>query len=335
MAGFERWVGEVRLGWRARERSVVLTIPAAICATLVRVGHVGDESVVKRILLLLLLLVPVRAVPAELKIATWNLDWLTTRPAGDRQLPADVTPRSEDDFAKLAQYATELNADVIAIQEVDGFPAASKVFSRDQYSIHMSRDHVVQRVGIVVRRGLHYDVNPDLTELSANHLRSGVDITLHLNGTDLRLLAVHLKKGCRNEALTKSLVCEELRSQIPPISGWIDARNQEKSAFLILGDFNRWMGGKDTFLPELIKVAPLVRATEGRSSPCWGGENFIDHILAGGAAAGWIQADSLRVLTYRETDRSWQDRLSDHCPVSVRVTVPAGPSDQPAVRDGG
>jgi endonuclease/exonuclease/phosphatase family metal-dependent hydrolase len=279
---------------------------------------------VNRVLILLALLIPLPALSAELKIATWNLNWLTTRSAGDRQLPTDVIPRSEADFGLLAQYAKELNADVVAIEEVDGFPAASKVFSRDQYSIHMTRDHVVQRVGIVVRRGLRYDINPDLTALGANHLRSGADITLHLGDSNLRILAVHLKKGCRDLPLAqpKSHVCEELRDQIGPLTDWITDRKDEGTPFLILGDFNRWMGGRDTFLPELLKAAPLVRATEGRSSPCWGGENFIDHILAGGAAAGWMRPDTLRVLTYREVGKSWQDRLSDHCPVSVQFEVP-------------
>lgn len=278
----------------------------------------------KTLLILLAVLIPAHAYAAELKIATWNLDWLTTRSAGDRELPTDVTPRSEGDFARLAQYAQKLNADVIAIEEVDGFPAASKVFPRDQYSIHMTRDHVVQRVGIVVRRGYHYDINPDLSALSPNHLRSGADITLHLGSSDLRILAVHLKKGCREVPMTKvrSRVCEELRDQLPPLTDWISARKGEGVPFLILGDFNRWMDGNDTFLAQLRQAAPLVRAGEGHSSPCWGGENFIDHILAGDAAAEWIRQDTFRVLTYEETDRAWQDRLSDHCPVSVRLAVP-------------
>ena len=272
----------------------------------------------------LALVLPVPAFAAELKVATWNLDWLTTRHAGDRALPPDVTPRSDEDFARLAQYAQELNADLIAIEEVDGFAAASKVFPREQYSIHMTRDHVVQRVGIVVRRGLRYDINPDVTELSANHLRSGADITLHLDGSDLRVLAVHLKKGCREVPLPKaqSRVCEELRDQVPPLTEWISARRQEGVPFLVLGDFNRWMDGNDTFLAELRTAAPLVRATEGHKSNCWGKDDFIDHILAGDGAAAWMQADTLQVLTYRETEKSWQDRLSDHCPVSVRLMVP-------------
>ena len=284
----------------------------------------GAQTVVIRILLVLALLIPVRAFAAELKIATLNLDWLTTRSAGDPELPSDVTPRSDADFARLAHYATELDADVVAIEEVDGFAAASKVFPSEQYSIHMTRDHVVQRAGIAVRRGLHYDINPDVTALSAHHLRSGADITLHLGPATLRVLAVHLKKGCRDGALApaRGRACEELRDQLAVLTGWIAARRGEGIPFLILGDFNRWMDGNDALLAGLRAAAPLARATEGHSSPCWGNEAFIDHILAGGAAAGWMHADTIRVLTYQETDRSLKDRLSDHCPVSVRFAVP-------------
>jgi len=277
----------------------------------------------KRLWVILALLLPAPALPAEFKIATWNLDWLTTRQAG-YGLPADVVPRTEEDFARLAQYVQELNADVVAIQEVDGFPAATKIFPRDLYSVHMTRDHVMQRVGIVVRRGLKYDMNPDVTALAMNHLRSGADITLHLGSSDLRILAVHLKTGCRNQPLprTHDRSCLELRDQVPVLEEWIAARRQEGMAFVILGDFNRWMDGRDALLSDLRRAAPLVRATEGHSSPCWGAENFIDHILAGGDAANWMQPDTLRVMTYRETDRALKDRLSDHCPVSVKFVAP-------------
>jgi endonuclease/exonuclease/phosphatase family metal-dependent hydrolase len=66
----------------------------------------------------------------------------------------------------------------------------------------------------------------------------------------------------------------------------------------------------------------LTRATEGFTSPCWGHESFIDHILVGGTARDWVMPNTMRVLTYRETDPAWKERLSDHCPVSVRLAVP-------------
>ena len=109
---------------------------------------------------------------------------------------------------------------------------------------------------------------------------------------------------------------------MPIVAAWIAERVQDGTPFIVLGDFNRWMDGRDTVLADLRQAAPLARATEGHSSPCWGAENFIDHILAGGAAANWMQADTLKVLIYRETDKTMKDRLSDHCPVSIRFAIP-------------
>ncbi|HUB49475.1 MAG TPA: endonuclease/exonuclease/phosphatase family protein [Acetobacteraceae bacterium] len=286
----------------------------------------GRLASVALVLVMAVCLPPVTALAAELKIATWNLDWLTDRPANDPALPSDVHVRGAGDFDRLRYYAAQLNADVIAIQEVDGSAVAARLFPASQYSIHMTHDDVVQRVGIVVRRGLAYAVNPDVTALDVDprsHLRSGADITLHLGGESLRILALHLKTGCHDASLTKHTrrSCAELRAQIRPLQEWIGARRREGVPFLVLGDFNRHMDGKDQLWSALRRVAPLVRATEGHTSPCWGGESFIDHIIAGGQARDWMQVSTLKVLTYLESGEVWKDRLSDHCPVSIILQV--------------
>jgi hypothetical protein len=82
------------------------------------------------------------------------------------------------------------------------------------------------------------------------------------------------------------------------------------------------MDGRDQVWSALRQAAPMTRATEGRASPCWGGEAFIDHIVLGNAAREWLLPESLRVMTYRETGEMWKQRLSDHCPVSVRLRLP-------------
>lgn len=281
------------------------------------------------LLALLLLLSAAPTSAAELKLATWNLEWLTDRPDGDPALPRDAHPKRPDDIAILARYAAKLDADLIAIQEVDGRDIAARIFPPDRYSIHLTHDHVVQRTGLVVRRGLPYDTNPDLTTLAVQGhdpgaLRSGADITLHLPGGALRVLAVHLKAHCEHDPLTRSHrpACVVLRAQVPALQAWIAAREQEGTAYVVLGDFNRWMDGRDQVLAALRKTAPLVRATEGHDSPCWGGEHFIDHILAGGPAAQWMQPTTLSVLVFTETGAAWKQRLSDHCPVAVRFHLP-------------
>jgi endonuclease/exonuclease/phosphatase family metal-dependent hydrolase len=286
-----------------------------------------NTSFVRIVILLALPLIALRPAPsaaAELKLATWNLEWLTDRTF---DLPTDVHPKQPADIDLLRRYASELDADVVAIQEVDGPGIAARVFPTDAYSIHMTHDRVVQRVGFAVRRGIRYTVNADVTALDIDprhDLRSGADITLRLEPSPLRILAVHLKTGCFNQRLSGRMQrsCVELREQLDPLLDWIKARRSEGVAFAIMGDFNRHMDGRDQFWAALRQAAPLARATEGRASPCWGGESFIDHIILGAAARNWMQPDTLRVLTYREVGETWKQRLSDHCPVSVRLRLP-------------
>lgn len=285
----------------------------------------------RRLLLILALLLPLPAGAAVLKVATWNLDWLTLRPPGDPALPPDARPRTPDDFARLRAYAKILDADVIALEEVDGPAAAAKVFPPEHYALHFTNDHVVQRVGIAIRRGISFTANPDLRALdpyppdAPEQLRSGADVTLHLGAMSLRILAVHLKSGCWEVSINeRKRACAVLREQLPVLENWIAARLREGVPFLVLGDFNRVLDPDGAFLAGLEHAAPLSVVTAGYRNPCWGGRfsTFIDQILAGGVARKWLEAGSFRVLVYRETAPAWRQRLSDHCPIMVDLKVP-------------
>lgn len=270
------------------------------------------------------------AQASELKLTTWDLGWLTVRPATDPALPDRIAPKSPADLARLAAYAAALHADVIALQGIDGPAPAAAVFPDPRYRIVLTHDFVLQRSGFAVARGLGVTPNPDLATLNPYRdapfpLRSGADITVTLpGGARLRLLSVHLKSGCRDAPLTDETrpACLTLGHQANVLADWIAARHQSGEPFAVLGDFGRVMEGNDPFLATLTAAAPLTLVTAGQSSPCWGGGDFVDHILLGGPARAWFVPGSLRVMAYRETESGWRARLSDHCPVSIRLHPP-------------
>ena len=107
--------------------------------------------------LLLALAVLLTALPAraaELKLATWNIAWLTLRPPVDPALPRGLTPRATSDLDALARYARQLDAEVVALQEVDGPAAAARIFDPATYLFFFAREDDVQRTGFAVRRTL-------------------------------------------------------------------------------------------------------------------------------------------------------------------------------------
>ena len=259
----------------------------------------------------------------ELRLATWNIAWLTFKPPGHPDLPQGFRPRTEDDLRRLRAYARDLNADVIALQEVDGPLAAARVFDPRAYEFHFADERDVQRAGFAIRRGLTWRANPDLVELdlvahAQRSLRRGADISVTVAGRELRLLSVHLRGGCVRDDLDdpQRVACVQLRRQAEILSAWVAAREREGTAYAIVGDFNRRLADDDSFWRILAGGFSLTRATEGQN-PCWGrGWPFIDHIVLGGAARAWLVPNSLFVLVYRERDAEvWQDRLSDHCPI--------------------
>ncbi|WP_231948214.1 endonuclease/exonuclease/phosphatase family protein [Acetobacter senegalensis] len=282
-------------------------------------------------LVFLVLAIVLAATPTAyartLKIATWNMDWLVDENQPPAQpLPSDIPHRNAADFTALAGYARSLDADIIGVQEVDAIPSLSRVFPPGQYQLFLSGDHVTQHTGIAIRQGLTVTRNPDVTELDvsagAPHpLRSGLDLTVHEGSTSLRVLVVHLKTGCwDNPPEERKHACPVLFQQFSALKNWIAARQNAKDAFLIMGDFNRRLTPHDPLFLSLLQSGPLRLTTAGHASPCEGGTYFIDHILLGGPAMHWEEKNSLRVLVYQGTD---QAILSDHCPVSLRLTIPS------------
>ena len=257
--------------------------------------------------------------PAELRLATWNIEWLARSPGQGK------VPRVPADYARLRAYAERLDADVVALQEIDGPDAAARVFDPTRYGFHFTSDvESIQRSGFAYKKTVEVVPYPDLVELAVGGTRRGAEIGVVFGGRELRLLSIHLKTGCWGDPLgTDKTDCSILRAQLPVLEAWIDERAREGTAFAVLGDFNRRLAPRDPFWLELDDRDPpqadLQLVTEGHAPACWGGAfpELVDHVVLDPQLTRLVRAGSLRELAFDGTDRAHRKELSDHCPLSV------------------
>lgn len=277
----------------------------------------------------------------KLKISSWNIVWLGSHKYNER---------TEAEYLELAKYAQRLDADVIALQEVEDGKWASKVFG-DEYDYYFSTKDWVQRVGFAVRKSSGYKVTAiEYKALDVGRVRNGMDITLTKGDKKLRLLGVHLKSGCFTQALDAESVagmseeskrdkraksaCEKLSKQMAPLEAWIDERAAEGTPFIVLGDFNR------RFVVDMEKAyaenqglwqaiddegpEDLWTPTMEQDSKCWGGyyKDYIDHIVFDPKAkAKYVEGSFEQLVFEGEYTRELSNALSDHCPISITIDL--------------
>jgi endonuclease/exonuclease/phosphatase family metal-dependent hydrolase len=288
----------------------------------------------------------------SVKLASWNLEWLISPaqfrslkgnciPQGapvagsERRIPCDVAARferSSRDFAALASYANELNADVIALQEVDGPQAAELVLPGYQFCF-TSRRHP-QNTGFAIRAGIPFRCGPDFAALAINAgLRRGATVVLY-PGTpgEVHLMSVHLKSGCARDALdSPSKPCRDLAAQTPALEAWIDAQAAAGRRFAVLGDFNRdllhepgtpsmWAEIDDGTPPESDLVNPSAGLPFVGCIPGQSYSTYIDFIVLSRSLGARLVPGSFQRVVY-SARKARSTRLSDHCPVAVRVDL--------------
>jgi 5'-nucleotidase (lipoprotein e(P4) family) len=296
----------------------------------------------------------------QVLIASWNVEYLMTAQThvalrancaqnggmvggDDRTLPCAITrrePRTEADYATLRKYAAQLDADIVALQEVDGPDAAAEVFPGYDYCFS-SRGHT-QKNGFAIRRGLPFRCEPEYLPLSVdNAVRNGVVATF-FPGTDheFRLMSVHLKSGCPAGPMTApGRNCELLSRQVAPLEEWIEAEARAGRRFGVLGDFNRRFtiekgpardaqGRIQNFYAEIDDGEPAASkltniTAKAKFTPCTTDSEYreyIDTIVLGRDLAKTVVKKSFVRVVFNDQDAKthW---LSDHCPVGISLRL--------------
>jgi endonuclease/exonuclease/phosphatase family metal-dependent hydrolase len=279
---------------------------------------------------------PAPHASGRLRLATGNLETLHAQDGHSTYTGPDpsVTHTATDD-ERIWCDVRLCDPDILAVQEVDGGAALSRVVDTDVYDMHVDdrpRGELTgqQNTGFAVKRGLTVLRQPDFQALDIRgdgRLRYGTRIDLTQNGQTLQLLSVHLKSGCFENASTSS-ACETLLGQIPVLEGWIDAAAQGPTPFIVLGDVSRrftqpsdrvWADLGDGEPPN----ADLTALTQDMPISCRDHTftEFIDHLVVDRRVLPWVDRSSFRQMTYRQADKAVWDQISDHCPVLVELWI--------------
>ena len=279
------------------------------------------------------------SAPRELHIATWNMAWLlhpatvrlariACRDGGRAAVPCDVArgeARDSADFGRLAALVRRLDADVIAFQEVENAAVARRVFRG--YDICIAGGPGAQHAGFAVRRSLRFECAAPLDALTAGGRgRPGQVLRLFPRaGAPVDLLAVHLKSGCARDPLdSPSAACRLLGAQAVALGEWIAGNAEAGTHFIVLGDLNRPAAEADDPFWSLLHPETFISsASQLPFRNCVFGApyaEFIDHILIGASLAPQVSGDGFGQLRY-SAEEAIQFRLSDHCPVSVKILL--------------
>lgn len=268
----------------------------------------------------------------DLKIATWNIYWLGSQ----------NNQRTPSDYEELKGYANQLDADVIALQEVESAEYALKVLG-DKYSYVFTNNSGAQRVGIAYKPMQGYEYSAyELAELDVGHVRPGIVFTIKnkATGDSVDLLALHLKSGCfqqRLNAANSPAACEKFAKQVPVLKNWINQEIANNKKFIILGDFNRrfnieirnsYSASEGAFKNFNTNIDGqqngLWIPNAGKSATCWNRKypEFIDYFVASDSMKNAYVENSFSTLHYN--GKFSQERmkvLSDHCPISVKFAI--------------
>ncbi|MCZ8235389.1 MAG: hypothetical protein ACK520_18815 [Inhella sp.] len=149
----------------------------------------------------------------------------------------------------------QLQADVIAFQEISGAAAAREILGQG-YEVCSYEGHKVQRLAFAWKKSLGSGTCAVEWPLSLpqralrEQVRPGLSLTLKVDGQRLKLLTVHLKSSCvsplderasegRGRLDGQESNCVSLQQQVAPLEAWVDREAADGSAMVVLGDFNR------------------------------------------------------------------------------------------------
>lgn len=271
-----------------------------------------------------------------LRVVTWNIEHLAY------PLDAGCRPRSPKEIIELRAYAGQLDADIVALQEVGSIEALEQIFPTDEWQLFLSdrpdsepyecRDNgqlsTQQKLAFAVRNGIDVLEEVDFDELGLDNpgLRHGMQLSVSTPLGAFDVLNVHLKSGCFVDDFSRadSDACQTFARQVPILDAWVEEKEREAKPYLILGDFNHRLSAPYNQLTRLIgdnsdgTASSLINTTASLIGCHPWYPAPIDHVLMGN-----LQDPALVIspMVHPFEDMQPDNMLSDHCAVSLTMEV--------------
>lgn len=255
------------------------------------------------------------------RVTTWNVEWFGDPAHG----PEDVA-QAEGVREVLERFPTDL----LALQEVSDERAHAALLARfDAFDAVLAEGHASQRLALWARRSRFDLVDAEEIEGLDDAGRPPLHVTLRdrSDGAALHVVVVHAKAGVdAASAAQRTRFAGALVDRL--------AADPGNAPTIVLGDFNDEIerslvdGGPSPYAPWLARGwdAPtrVLERPDAEHSTAWGAQ--LDHVLLDDALAPSLWPASVDVLRDEllEDMPDLPERVSDHFPVRLRMSTPAG-----------
>lgn len=265
----------------------------------------------------------------ELVVATFNVEWL-----GDGN--TDRKPRSEADYNTIAKIISELNADIVGLQEIENANAIKKILTYLKgYKYKITENKSAQNVAYLYNSKLEIKRSfvSDRIDIAERSTRPALVMECKKSNFDFVVANVHLKSTSRydNTAEKKERSFDLRGSQVIELNKLADSIINAKKELdvILLGDFNDTpVRKKNPTLTPLLENPNLVFITKDMKSCKNRSMYSIDHIISSKSAYNRFAIDSERNFDINLVfGKDVAQNISDHCPIILNFEIKSKDND--------
>lgn len=253
------------------------------------------------------------AAPGEVVVATWNI------------APERIEPR----LPELTRAFTALNADVIALQEVESYSGLKNLVGALKkqgldYEITMPEEREEQSLAVLTRRGIRVRDSDTIPGSDAGNrgLRKAISVDVQVGSTTVQVVTLHNKsKRDGDNTEVRDAQCRAIRRYLDD--------EPTKGGLIVLGDYNMNLVDDLATFEVLDPRGDLtfLSKPQGREVTQFSPGGKHGYYLDGFAVNRYLQGRTRNFQIYPmdrlfQRDRGWyRDHVSDHLPLVATVKV--------------